>query len=298
MQAGAGLPERLNQGMATRSRRGTSRRPRFGRKGPAWSWPAAAGVALAIIAFALVAALVLLRPETVPRDPETLCPEAGPSRVTAILLDTTDRVGPTSRADILARLDDLVASSRADEMMVAYETSRIARDGTLFPPKLTVCNPGDPDAANPLISNPELIRRRLEEGFRRPLDMLFRELLDRNRADVSPLLENVQAIAVTLFARRVHAETPKRLIVVSDLMQHSQHLSLYRGRLDYDAFDRTVGADALRTNLRDVEIEVLFVRRREHDRFDGVRSLIDFWERWFEAQGGRLERASRIDGLN
>lgn len=284
--------------MATRSRRGTLRRPRYRRSGSVWSWPAAAGVALGIIALAAVVALVLLRPETVPRDPETLCPEAGPSRVTAILVDTTDRVGPTSRADILGRLDDLVASSQANEMMVAYETSPVAGDGNLFPPRLVVCNPGDPDAANPLISNPELIRRRLEESFRRPLEMLFRELLDRDQADVSPLMENVQAISVTLFARRAHAGVSKRLIVVSDLLQHSEHLSLYRARLDYDAFDSSAGADALRTNLRDVEVDVLFVQRREHDRFDDARSLIEFWERWFEAQGGRLERASRIDGLN
>ena len=279
--------------MATRRRRG-----RFHRHGSGWNWSTVGGIVLGAVAIVAVAALMLLRPEPVPRDPETLCPEAGPSRVTAILVDTTDRVGPTSRADILGRLDDLAASSRADEMMVAYETSRVAVDGDLFPPRLTVCNPGDPDAANPLISNPELIRRRLEEGFRRPLDLLFRELLDRDRADVSPLLENVQAISVTLFARRAHAEAPKRLILVSDLMQHSEHLSLYRGSLDYDAFDRTVGADALRTNLQDVEIEILFVQRREHERFDDARSLIEFWERWFEAQGGRLQRASRIDGLN
>lgn len=258
----------------------------------------AGGVAMVIVAVLAVLALVALRPETVLRDPDTLCPEAGPSRVTAILVDTTDRVGPTSRAGILGRLDDLVTSSQADEMMVAYETSPVAGDGALFPSRLTVCNPGDPDAANPLISNPELIRRRLEEGFRRPLELLFRELVGREQADVSPLLENVQAISVTLFARRAYARTPKRLILVSDLMQHSEHLSLYRGRLDYDAFDRTVGADALRTNLQDVGVEVLFVQRREHGRFDDARSLIEFWERWIEAQGGRLERVSRIDGLN
>lgn len=279
--------------MATRRRRGASRR-----RGPRWNWPAFGGVAFGGVALAVVLALFLLRPDTVPRDPETLCPEAGPSRVTAILVDTTDRVGPTSRADVLGRLDDLVASSQADEMMVAYETSSVAGEGALFPPRLTVCNPGDPDAANPLISNPGLIRRRLEEGFRRPLDGLFRELVGREQADASPLLENVQAISVTLFARRAYAETPKRLIVVSDLMQHSEHLSLYRARLDYDAFDRSVGADALRTNLQDVGIEVLFVQRREHERFGDARTLIEFWERWFEGQGGRLERVSRVDGLN
>ncbi len=258
----------------------------------------AGGVTLLVVAFLAAAALFHFRPEAVPRDPETLCPEAGPSRVTAILVDTTDRVGPTSRADVLGRLDDLVSSSQADEMIVAYETSPIARGGELFPPLLTVCNPGDPDAANPLIQNPELIRRRLEEGFREPFERLFRNLLDRDQASVSPLMENLQAISVTLFARRAHVAVPKRLIVVSDLMQHSEHLSLYRQRLDYDAFDRTAGADALRTNLQDVRIDVLFVQRREHERFESTSRLVEFWERWFAAQGGRLERASRIDGLN
>lgn len=293
--------------MATRRRR---------RRRSAWNWPQAGGIALVAVAVAAVAILWALRPTPEPRHPETLCRLAGsgrvaagretsqpwrdvrPARVTAILVDTTDRVGPISRTDILERLDVLVTASRTDEMMVAYETSAIRRDpGSPLPPLLTVCNPGDPDEASEWTQNPTLVRRQFEEGFRRPLERVFSDLVNlREPAAQSPLMENVQAIAVTVLAH--HAAIERRLILISDLMQHSEHLSLYSQPLDYDAFDRTAGADAVRTNLRDAAVEILFVQQHEHRRFDGVGRLVQFWERWIDDQGGRLDRVLRIDGLN
>ena len=183
-------------------------------------------------------------------------------------------------------------------MVIVYETSPVAGDENLLPPRLTVCNPGDPDRANPLIANPELIRQQREKRFRKPLNDLFRDLLNRDPAPTSPLMENIQAISVTKLARRTYAEIPKRLILISDLMQHSEHLSVYRQPPDYDIFNRTPGADALRTNLQDVRVEVFFVQRREHERFDGTLRLIEFWERWIDGQQGQLALVEKIDGLN
>ena len=201
-------------------RRSTARR----RRRIEWNWPAAAGIALCAVAVILTVALWVLRPPVEPRDPETLCPLAGsgtvttnpanretnqpwrdvrPARVTAILVDTTDRVGPISRTDILERLDDLVNSTRTDEMMIAYETSVISEDtGSPLPPLLTVCNPGDPDEASVWTQNPVLVRRQFEEGYRQPLERVFSDLVSlREPAAQSPLMENVQAISVTVLAR-------------------------------------------------------------------------------------------------
>ena len=279
--------------MATR-RRGSARR----RGRPSRDWEKVGGVALGSFAVLAVAALVIFRAiaDPAPRDPVTLCPEDGPSQVTAIFVDTTDRVGSTSREDILGRLDDLVSDSQPDEMMLVYDTSWSPTKTVV--PLLTVCNPGDPDAADPLISSPELIRQRLEDYFKRPLAKLFEELLDAEEATVSPLMETIQAISVTVLARQRYADVPKRVILISDLMQHSKHLSLYRDPLNYDAFAQTAGAEALRTNLQNVLVRILFVPRRAHSRLGNTIRLIEFWERWIDSQRGELERASRIDGLN
>lgn len=225
-----------------------------------------------------------------------MCPEVGPSQVTAILVDTTDGLGSISRADILGRLDDLVSFSRPDEMMIVYEASQSLAN--TFAPRITVCNPGDPDDADPLISSPGLIRRALEERFRNPLTQMFENLVDSDEAAVSPVMETIQAISVTVYARRAYEAIPKRLILISDLLQHSEHLSLYREPLDYDAFASGTGAEALQTNLRDVVLEILFVPRRAHSRFGSSIKLIRFWERWISEQGGQIERVSRIDGIN
>ncbi len=279
------------------------RRRRRSRSGSALAQKVA-GIVLGGLAFAVVAAMVLVRPEAVPRDPDTMCPEAGPERVTAVLVDTTDRVSPPSRADILGRLEDMVLDSLPDEMVLVYEASAPVAGAVGSPavrlpaPRIAVCNPGDPDTANPLISNPELIRRRLDERFRRPLAQLFQELVDGVQAPVSPIMEAIQAISVTVLARRPYAQIPKRLVVVSDLLQHSEHLSLYEPPPAYEAFAATPGGAALGTNLQDVAVQVLFVEREVHARLGGTVALVQFWERWIRGQGGQMERVSRLDGLN
>lgn len=258
------------------------------------------GVALFVVVGAGIAAMFLLRPEAVPRDAETMCPEAGPSRVTAILVDSTDRVGAVSRADILGQLDDLASGSEPDEMIVAYESQPISEaiGSDPLPALLTVCNPGDPDTANELIQSPALIRKRLEERYREPLERLFQDLLDRLRAPSSPLMENVQAIAVTLLSRRSYDAAPKRLILVSDLLQHSDNLTFYDGLPEYAAFLGSPGADALGADLGDIEFEVFLIQREIHESLGGARGVLSFWERWIAEQGGELARVRRITGMN
>ena len=169
-----------------------------------------------------------------------------------------------------------------------------AQCGTLAVP----LDPGDPDEASEWTENPRLIRRRLEERFERPLEELFAELLGREPASTSPLMESVQSVAVSVLGRHEYAGLPKRLILVSDLMQNTRNLSFFHQAVDYEGFAATAGADALRTDLRGTAVEVLFVQRAAHQRLDGTRGLIDFWQRWIEEQGGALHRVARIDGVN
>lgn len=239
---------------------------------------------------------VVLDPGPPERDPDTGCPDTGPSALTAIMIDATDRIGAISRADVLARLDEYVSGSRKNEMVVGYEAKPVGAE--VEDPLLTVCHPGDPEEADPFRESEQLIRRRLEQQFRHPLDTLFKDLLNREEAPTSPLMESVQSVAVSLLARGEHAELPKRLILVSDLMQHTENLSFFRRPPNYEEFGGTFGADALSTDLRGTAVEILFVQRRAHRRLAGTRGLVDFWQRWIEDQGGFVERVVRIDGIN
>lgn len=129
---------------------------------------------------------------------------------------------------------------------------------------------------------------------------MFENLVDSAEAAVSPIMETIQAISASVYGRDAYENVPKRLILVSDLLQNSAHLSLYEEPLDYDAFASGIGAKALRINLhlRDVVVEILFVQRHDHSRIGDSMKLITFWERWINEQGGQIERVSKIDGMN
>jgi hypothetical protein len=240
---------------------------------------------------------VLLAPDPPERDADTGCPETGPAALTAIMIDATDRIGAISRADVLARLEEYVAASREDEMVIGFEARPVGEE--IDEPLLTVCHPGDPDTASEWTQNPTFIRRRLEERFRQPLEALFRDLLSREEATTSPLMESVQSVAVSFLGRDEYVDIPKRLVLVSDLMQHSEYLSFFRQPgVDYDTFSRSRGAAALSTDLRGTTVDVLFVQREAHDLVPSTRGLAEFWGRWIEDQGGLLGPVVSIDGMN
>ncbi len=254
-----------------------------------------AGTGIALV-LAVIVLLFVFRPRPVERNADTLCPLAGPSAVTAILVDTSDRVSALSRADILGRLDDEVRAGKPDEFFLAFET-RVAGGGVLEP-LVEVCHPGDPDEANPLIQSRQVIGKRLEERFLEPLRDVLADLLDRDEATISPLMESVQSVAVTVLGRQEHAPVPKRLLLVSDLMQNTESLSFFRQPVDYGAFAGSRGANAVRTDLDGVTVEVLFVQREAHRRLRSTRALAEFWGRWIEDQGGIVESVVSIDGMN
>ncbi len=256
---------------------------------------AAAGAGIALVVVAIVS-LFVIRPRPVGRDADTLCPVSGPSAVTAILVDTSDRVSALSRADILGRLDDEVRAGKPDELFLAFETQ--VESGGVLEPLVETCHPGDPDKANPLIQSRQLIAKRLDERFLEPLREVFSELLDREEAKSSPLMESVQSVAVTVLGRREHADVPRRLLLVSDLMQNTESLSFFRRQVDYHAFAGSRGADALSTDLDGVTVEVLFVQREAHLRLESTRGLAEFWGRWIENQGGMVGPVVSIDGMN
>ena len=251
-------------------------------------------MAIAVLVF--FGRYVVFAPDPPERDADTGCPETGPAALTAIMIDATDRIGAISRADVLARLEEYVAASREDEMVIGFEARPVGEE--IDEPLLTVCHPGDPDTASEWTQNPRRIRTRLEERFRQPLDALFRDLLSREEALTSPLMESVQSVAVSFLGREEYVDIPKRLILVSDLMQHSEYLSFFRQPVDYDAFARSHGADALGTDLRGTTVDILFVQREAHRRLRSTRGLAEFWGRWIEDQGGFVGPVVSIDGMN
>ena len=272
--------------MARRRRRGRHPSDRLG---------IVIGGSLIAVAVAAVVTLLLLRPEPVERDSETLCPTSGPIARTVFLIDRTDGIGPITRADIEKEIRVLLDATKPDEAVELYVVSAIERKP--LAPVIKKCNPGTGADADVLTANPRLMARRWQQQFREPLDKLLSQLLTEQPAEVSPIMESIQSVAVTVLAPRGPEMLPRTLVIVSDLLQNSSAWSLYRQPADIDAFRRGRGARAVAADLRGVNVQLFFIQRRMKRPIPETQ-LLSFWVSWLERQHGRVRRVVKLSGLN
>jgi hypothetical protein len=254
----------------------------------------AGATAVAVILIGGGAALALKsRAVAVPTDPVTLCPtKRPPSEILVVLLDVSDKFSEPQRLQIqnhLARLRDSVPRFGLVEV---YTVDRLRRRVT--EPVSHLCNPGTGADLNRIYQNPELAKKKWE-GFATKL----RSDLDRQIAApalaTSPIFEAIQATALRTFGKPEYDGLPKRLIIVSDLLQHVPGgLSMYQGVPSFESFKKAPYFSRVRSDLEGVSVLLYYLVRptvKEQDR-----KHIAFWESYFQAQGAELEAVEKVFG--
>ncbi|HEX6996579.1 MAG TPA: hypothetical protein VF322_00440 [Gammaproteobacteria bacterium] len=286
-------------GGAPRSSRGVGRL----RQAPARRERSALAVAGAV--FALVAlvgvgigAYVLSRASHVAIDPETLCPvEQPPAEVVAVLLDMSDRLNEVQLLAVRNHLNrilygELPRFARVEVYAVQDRPSAVAE------PVVGLCNPGKGDDLSRIYQNPDLARRRWERDFAESIGAKLDALLAAPDSASSPIFEAIQAVAVRLFGKPEYDGVPKRLIVVSDLLQNvrgrGSHGSHYRGVPAFEEFRSSPYFAQVRADLDGVRVHLYYMNRSDQS-VQGARH-IRFWDEYFSAQGATVMTVERIFG--
>lgn len=230
--------------------------------------------------------------ERVPLD-DAMCPtDRPPPSVQAILLDASDPLGAAQRLTVANELTRLRRSLPA---MARVEIYAIEPTSGLLAPKAALCNPGDGSKMSPWYQNPELARRRWRAAFEEPLAQLVEARLAHGKAPVSPIYEAIQAIAVRTFGRPEFDAVPKRLFVVSDLIQYVPGVqSHYDGVPDFDAFSRSAYFRRVRADLRGVEVHLIYLARATSP-VQGSEHIL-FWQRYFARQGAIVSDVLHVYG--
>src|SRR5579885_670553 len=224
-------------------------------------------------------------------DRNTFCPKSGPTSETAILVDRTDPLtdiqGEALEREILALANEVPKHG----VLNIYE---VGVGGSLLNPVVSVCNPGDGTDVSSLDDNPKFWKQRYEQKFVSPIKLMLSQMRLDIEASTSPIMEAVQAIAVRDFGSGSTVER-KRLVVISDLLQHVKDFSLYQGVPDFNAFWRGGYGASVRSDLADVHVTIELLHRRAAASRQ-TDALGKFWLDWFQAQGAVIDAFKNVAG--
>ncbi|CAM3292178.1 hypothetical protein SAMN04488021_1114 [Paracoccus aminovorans] len=269
------------------ARRSVARRaPRRG-----LSLPLALG---AVAAVALIAGLFLYQQRTAAAmaiDPQTLCPVAGPKAMTAILIDVTDELAPVQAAKLRALVRQRIDAA---EVGTEFSLGMVSDDMGRLGSQVALCKPHSGHDVSAINQNLRIVSARYDDDFIKPFNSMFDRMIAASQAKQSPIMEGVQAL-VSETPGFLTFQGPRRLIVVSDLLQHSGAMSFYRGE-NWKSFSASRAAQRLSESLGGVEVE-LFLIPRPADWKGDPAVLEDFWVRYFDHQGASAPRVTRLGDL-
>lgn len=223
-------------------------------------------------------------------DADSLCPAGGPRAVTVVLVDGTDRLSRPQAAHARHEVGAALNAMTTGELLQIYLVG--AGESSWLTPVFSKCHPGNGDDVNALVANPRRAERRWTEQYTRPLTQVLDSLFEGEEGARSPLLEAIQSVALQSFGTPGHA-VPRRLIVISDLLQHSDLISHYRALPTFSQWRSTSAYSHALAELDAVRIDIHYVLRG-HARQTPAHQR--FWADYLTAQGARLERFNPISG--
>jgi hypothetical protein len=221
-----------------------------------------------------------------------LCPTTtGPVAIAAILFDLTDPMAPAQSAQLRQYLEGEFASAAVGTQFTMGVVSENPEDWGATDP---LCKPTSAKEASSLTQNVSLVTKRYDERFEAPLQANLDKMISASGAKTSPIMESLQAL-VAQTPGFLTFQGPRRLILVSDLLQNSDAMSFYRGE-DWNSFEASPAFLRLGRTLEGVEVEI-FAVPREVKALKEPRAVEDFWIRYFELQGAGLPTLRSLGDL-
>ena len=221
----------------------------------------------------------------------TGCPDDGKYPRTVVLIDATDSFSPSQVKTVREHINELRRELTLHEWVGIFV---LRADNLILPePEIALCNPGSEADANPLYQNPEIIRRRFERKFQRPLEDALRRLAETESPQAtSPILEMVEAIALD---SDFDSTQMRRMIIISDMLQNVPQYSHYRDSPPNFSTFRESGyaRQFMNLSLLGVDVEILYLIRESTGELQ-THGHIAFWKNYFDAVGGKLNRVKPV----
>jgi len=230
---------------------------------------------------------------TIDRSRQHGCAAAGPSSLTAVIVDSTDQLTAVQRLalenELIGVVDNLPVGGGIQFWRVAPSSKHVPEaEGAV------VCNPGK--TTSQWTGNPAKVQKSYQNNFYTPSVATVRRLVSAHSEAESPIMETIQAVALRVFgAPEFAAVKDRRLVLASDLLQNSPTLNQLATVGPFEEFRHSDGFERVAAPLNNVNVEVLYLRR---ERSPQGKVHIEFWQSYIAANGGILIHLKSIAGVS
>ena len=212
-------------------------------------------------------------------DSTTSCPhEDGYTAVSlSILLDSTDTYGAGQRLSLINRVWDEVDALDVYDRVKVYQVERGAQV-----PLQNLCKPGRSLQDTPFQQRFQEVR--FKEFIGNALQRLEGE------RPISPIIESLGWVA----ADRERDSSKRRIMLVSDLLEHSAVISHYSPdwRLHYERNRQRIHGQC--PNLENTQLDLVFAVRPEQPNQNN--DLVEWWLEYLDSCGGYVNSVTRVTG--
>lgn len=222
------------------------------------------------------------------------CPkETGPTREVVLIVDTSDPLNDKHRAElerIMREMTEPGASGRHERLTVKVgerlNIYRLGSTGDPTTPIAEICNPGgnpqDRTIVDDLTSGKLISNWRWQQFVKMTQDLFPKEESDEH--PISPILETIAVVSArhAPSSRAKDDVVPTHIIVISDLLQHTDKMSQYSS---YPAPDSLSGE--LSTDLSNVVVSLFRLERDKYREFQTPEHYY-WWADWVVAMGGKV----------
>ena len=245
------------------------------------------GILLIFAVTGVLIGLGVLRPDPETRDELGCLIDQSPPTLLSVLIDSTDTINERTARQAQIEIKKEILALQDNSRVELYQ---ISPDGGHISALFKGCKPPTGKNADALTQNAQLMKSKFEE-YASVFDQALHSLLKQSPADQSPIIESIQSVAIEMSS--VDSES-KRIVVISDLIQHSKRLSFYRQSpaiSDYENTQKKVGGGF--ADLRGTSIRFMVIPRALPN---GSKSdLKRFWMDWIRRGDVEKSRSSIED---
>ncbi|MDA9839520.1 hypothetical protein N9B97_01880 [Porticoccaceae bacterium] len=205
-------------------------------------------------------------------------------RDTVVLIDATEAVTDAQLEGLWNELALVIRDSAIHERFTVYF---LKDEPERFQPKLIVCNPGTGKNLSPATNNLRKLMATWEDSFQSPLKDTLNGLLQVKPSMSSPIMEMLKFVGLRTFSR---SESPdRRLILISDMVEHTDFYSQYRDRnLDFKSLSQRPHFKEMKPRLRGVVVDLWYIERSRLSDIQGSSHVDNFWVPFIRKSGGQI----------